>query len=948
MKFLNHIFVIFLIVVGTNFASAQQHIISNFTSDGYNGGTQNWQVAGDDNECLYFANNYGLLTFDGYRWVVNQVKNYTAVRSMYIDKKENRIYVGASDEFGYFYYDQITHKREYKSLSDKLIPEERNFTEIWRVHKWNNKHVFQGHYAIYIIDEKQNLQVIHQRNRIEASAVIAGKLYVVSREDMRIYSPKSGRITVKLSDPLRGNSIRDIVLFGKKILLCTSNKGFFSYNGNTFSSFVTPIDDKLNSARIFSVATKGSLLAVGTVQKGLFLYDSKNKTINNINVQSGLQNNTVLSIMFDKSENLWLGLDNGISFIEHHSAYKLLLDKTESIGTGYASIINGNKIYLGTNQGLFTMPITKDSLAYGSPTPVNGIKGQVWSLSKSDGLLLCGNDDGAFIVNGNNAQKIPGSDGTWVIRQLVKHPGYLIASDYKGLYVMKKSGNGYVFKNRLPGNNIVSNNILEDSDGSIWICHWQRGIYHIYVNSDLSKIVKAELFNSKNGLYVDHGNDISKIDNTVYISSVDGFYVYDKKKKKLRNDYSINKLFNSYGASIKLHRTLNGDIWGIKSGFLAIARHPQAGKQFADYNLDNTSFQSISNKLQIGLGNISDLNKHYTLFNSNDGFYLIDNDYENSREVKKVYIRSIIGINKKDTLLYSNCMKTVKNIKIAHAQNSLRIEFVMPEYRSEEGIRYSCFLENYDKAWSAEQTACYKEYTHLSKGFYKFHVRAYDTINGATDDQTISFEIRPAYYETVYAYIIYILILYVILYYFYLLLQKRNQRLMQQQKERQEKKLAELKSQHLEIELNHKSNELAGSTMNLVHKNDILQDIDSEMQKLSESVRREENKRELTKKISEIRRGIQKSLNDDNNWDKFEESFDLIYDNLMARLAEHFPELKMNDRKLCAYLRMGLSSKEIASLMNTTTRSIETARYRLRKKLDLSQSENLKDFIQNY
>lgn len=96
-----------------------------------------------------------------------------------------------------------------------------------------------------------------------------------------------------------------------------------------------------------------------------------------------------------------------------------------------------------------------------------------------------------------------------------------------------------------------------------------------------------------------------------------------------------------------------------------------------------------------------------------------------------------------------------------------------------------------------------------------------------------------------------------------------------------------------------------------------------------------------------IRRGIQKSLNDDNNWDKFEESFDLIYDNLMARLAEHFPELKMNDRKLCAYLRMGLSSKEIASLMNTTTRSIETARYRLRKAY-LSQSENLKDFIQNY
>ena len=63
---------------------------------------------------------------------------------------------------------------------------------------------------------------------------------------------------------------------------------------------------------------------------------------------------------------------------------------------------------------------------------------------------------------------------------------------------------------------------------------------------------------------------------------------------------------------------------------------------------------------------------------------------------------------------------------------------------------------------------------------------------------------------------------------------------------------------------------------------------------------------------------------------------------------EAFPQLKKSDLKLCVYLRMGLSSKEMASLLNTSVRSIETARYRLHKKLDIDTGSNLTDFIQSF
>ncbi|HWK99165.1 MAG TPA: LuxR C-terminal-related transcriptional regulator, partial [Parapedobacter sp.] len=60
--------------------------------------------------------------------------------------------------------------------------------------------------------------------------------------------------------------------------------------------------------------------------------------------------------------------------------------------------------------------------------------------------------------------------------------------------------------------------------------------------------------------------------------------------------------------------------------------------------------------------------------------------------------------------------------------------------------------------------------------------------------------------------------------------------------------------------------------------------------------------------------------------------------------ADH-PELVPNDMKLCAYLRMNMSSKEIASLLNITTRGVEIRRYRLRKKLNLAPGKNLTEFL---
>jgi FixJ family two-component response regulator len=65
-------------------------------------------------------------------------------------------------------------------------------------------------------------------------------------------------------------------------------------------------------------------------------------------------------------------------------------------------------------------------------------------------------------------------------------------------------------------------------------------------------------------------------------------------------------------------------------------------------------------------------------------------------------------------------------------------------------------------------------------------------------------------------------------------------------------------------------------------------------------------------------------------------------------LSEKFPNLTISDKKLCAYLKMDLSSKDIAPLLNMSFRSVEMSRYRLRKKMELERDVNLSDFLQNF
>lgn len=943
---------------------AQMPLLRNFTPQEYKGGTQNWGIDQQSDGSLLFANNNGLILFDGDSWASYQVPNFTNVRAVYYEQSSDRIYVGATNEFGYFYSDGKTTGYRYKSLSTDVLKKIHNFGEIWNILNLGDEIAFQAKNHIFILHDNRKITIYPMKHRIENAAVVNGKLIVSAQESVHVYN--QGHMNpLKGTEALRGKLIRGAFAWGDgEIAFATANHGLYLYNNVTCNPLSLDINEQLKKSQVFCVSHHHNYLVFGTVRDGAIIKDLRSGINYYVNSVTGLSNNTVLSIKFDKWDNLWLGLDNGIAYVMIDVACRDLLGTNNSIGTGYASIIYDYKLYLGTNQGLFVSDYPlRTSLTPAKPQYVHGITGQIWSLQEIDGSLLCGCDNGAFEIKGNVAKQIDKLNGTWSFVELTHHSGYILACDYDGFVILQRSGSGFVLVNRLTGFDVSGGGFLEDSDGSIWLSHWQQGIYHFKLSNDLKRIVNVEYFHRGNGLVADDNNLICKIGGKVYVSSAEGFKTYNQKTKRLQPAKAIDKIFNTYGTALRIVETPSKDLWAYKPGYLAIALRKSNGS----YNVKEFAFTNVYNRLQMSLGHMGFLDSTHTLMNYDNGFFVMNHHFTTDEQSNEVFVRSIFSTNLNDTLLYSSSLqKSIHKLTIPKHLNSLRIEYVMPEFRDNQAVTYSYYLEDYDHGWSAPTLATSKEYTHLSKGRYVFHVKAHNALFGTESESSIVIVIEPAWYETWWAYALYSIVAILLIWQFVKYLIRRSKRdlerikaekerqlreqeaLFQIEEEKKEKELVKLRNEQLVIDLKHKSSQLADSTMNLVRKNDMLQELDLQMQELSSNIGKDTPKSSLNKIIKDIRRSIQLNIKEDENWEKFEENFNLVYDNFMIKLSQQFPDLKPNDKKLCAYLRMGLSSKEMASLLNTTLRSIETARYRLRKKLNLNQGQNLTSFIQNF
>lgn len=938
-------------------AWASYPLVRNYTRSDYHGGTQNWDIKQDNYGRMLFANKSGLLIYDSKNWTLCPIGNYTSVRSLLFDEATSRIYAGGSEEFGYYHNDPSHGTIKYQSLVQTLPAKERHFREVWHIHKSGKFIWFQSDFKLLRYDGKNSISIPY-KYKITTSALARGRLYIASREGGICLLNGKEFTSIPGSDIVKGMRVCSLLPYQKgNLLIVTEFNGVFIFDGSSVKPFITDIDPFLKANQVFCAATNERELVFGTVNNGIVIKDIANGTNTFVNMITGLQNNTVLSINFDRMDNIWLGLDNGIDYVLYNSPVSTVFGSSNIYGAGYASMLRGNSLLLGTNRGLYATSYPLSAAAE-PDRPVPILKSQVWSIDTIGNDVLVSSDRGLYQLEGGTARQIDGIPGTWAVLPLRRHPDMALASTYENFYLLRKAGGHWVMANRVTGYNEAGGRIIEDEFGNIWISHWMKGIFKLHPNASFTKFDKVELYDHKKGFPTDRNNTLYKIDGQLAFSTEGGFYRYNSHTDKMVPDDKLNSIFGAH-TSVRLYQSPAKDVWGVSGKFICAAFFNATGT----YNIDSITYKPLLDKLIVGFENFNFISPRKLIVTNEDGFYAIDVDRDHSVNWKSKLFVSNIHATNPDSLIYTAGGALHNNVlDLPYDLNSLRFEFICPEFREEGAVLYSYYLENYDAGWSAYSTTNSKEYTQLHEGTYTLHIRSFNRYDDSRSEYEFTFKIAPPWYRSTWAISIYFILILATAYFLFIYVRDRARRtalIVAKRKEeelreykrkteeetlRRENEISRLKSTQLEHDVRHKSQELSSATMNVMRKNEILIDIANQISKLQDGD--DTMSQQAAKQLIKIQKLIKENISHDDDWHKFAQNFDVVYENYLKRLVEQFPQLNVNDQRLCAYLKMGLSSKEIAPLLNMSYRSVEMARYRLRKKMELSRDVNLVDFLQ--
>jgi len=212
---------------------------------------------------------------------------------------------------------------------------------------------------------------------------------------------------------------------------------------------------------------------------------------------------------------------------------------------------------------------------------------------------------------------------------------------------------------------------------------------------------------------------------------------------------------------------------------------------------------------------------------------------------------------------------------------------------------------------------------------------------------TYEFKISPPWYASTLAYLIYAILALFGLSSIIRIYQKKYSGLKEENKmvvKESEIAIGKLKAEKTELELASKKRELVSTTLNLVKKNETITQIKERLIEL----KKEANVPPLSQKIQKLIQKLQQEEIQDEGWEQVMFHFNQLHRDFFQRLKTNYPKLTPKDLKMCAYLRMNLSTKEMTSLLNVTTRGVEASRYRLRKKFGLSKEENLTEFLMQF
>lgn len=534
---------------------------------------------------------------------------------------------------------------------------------------------------------------------------------------------------------------------------------------------------------------------------------------------------------------------------------------------------------------------------------------------------------------------------------------FLIGTQLNGLYIMNAEGDilqHLTLQNQLP-DNIVRAICVQDPQ-QIWVA-FDNGLSQISFEPPITLLGKRSVTGKLTNASL-HEDDIYIQTNTGYFKrSILGdnqFLPVEEEEALLylsidsaENQLTVDQLFTNkealgvFAKAERIYPAMENLYWlSLKNEAGLFHRENGTGTLKCRLLFDNYNMNVVTRGKRI-----IPLNDSLHLVSAMQGIILVN-------------IRGLIGSS-----LTSSAPLQVSSIEFTDANGIHRLpthtqELSLPHDFQELTIhvgttiftpnhQISYMIEGVSSSWSPWQKGGEISFLQLPEGKYNLLIRKY-IIKGPFPELSLTVDVRPPWYNTIWAWLIYIALVWFVgqnmLRYNLKNLHKEEENKLEAERQAELQRMQQLKSEMLEAELQNKNNELTLQTTALVKRNQAVQTLLKELEQQKEAL----GERYPNKFYTKMRSLMEETLNDQEDWLLFESYFNSTHQNFIERLRQQYSEITVGDLRICCLLRMNLTTKEIASLLNVSVRAIELRRYRLRKRLLLEGDANLVDFLLSY
>ena len=897
--------------------------ISTFSKDEYNAERQNWDISSAKSGYVYFANNLGLLRYDGENWSLYKTPN--PLRAVFCSN--DTIFVGGNGLMGFFLEKNL--QQGFQSLSN--IP-----NDIWKIYRINDLLIFQAFDKIYHINKNGIIGSERFKNGNTTFTYPEGKeiLYQINYSNLMALTPDGDERI--LSDSPGINKLMITYLSkvnANTILVGTLEEGLFLLLNNKLIPINNALNDLIKTYKLNrAIRLDKEYYAFATMNGGVIIANLSGHIAYVLNRSNGLSNNRVHAIHLHKNRFLWVATDNGISLVDLKNPIHNITNQFIELGSFYDITMYKDAYYVGTNHGLYKISPLKDQSSIFDIELVNGSEGQIWNVEVIDDVLWIGHNNGTYLLQNGQLKPLSRIAGGYTMLQSKLDDNIVYQTSYFSVAVYKKTNNQWQLHYTIPDIKELTRDLIELPDGSLIVSGGANTLFHILPDnnqkmaevknlSDLPELNKASWIRAFDvqGQVLVTSNDTSffyspmggikvsppEFNQVSYVSEVINKHVFLRHNKQLslfnlttrkieQLPYDLNKIENELIYKFeKITQPMEGQIMFCLSDRIA-----------------STSLDDLKRTRQ-----------------GNDSPSITSIECSNDRSGKK-------GTFEKDGA-------------IPYKYNTIRFTYTAFSYGTETSYEY--LLEGYNNQWQSrdENVAVFQN---LHEGTYTFQVRE----KGGTNIDSVTFTIAPPLLRTKLAYFAYLVVSIFLIFasrHAYHTLRKKKA-YVKLQKER--KRLNDLRMQttrhqlgmevkQLQEEVTNKSDKLTNLLLQNNKKKEVIDKINEELKHIRENLRFSNGHQ-----IDRLSKMIKASSDEKKEWLIFEAAFSEAHANFFKKLRTKHNNLTEEDLKLCAYIKANLSSKELAPILKITARSVDLKKYRLKKKMDLTHEENLKQYIMDF